>query len=182
MEDTFSNDDIASEVLSRLPAKNTCILSCIHPGCFGDTSGLAKELVIYICNPLSKEWIALRPKRSDVSDTIGFAFDPFGSSLSPDPCFKLVSIHRTKRNANVYSFSVYTSEIGEWRPSKNVCHCNFTIRKNKMIFVKSRFYWSTWEHHIITFDDERKLYAVIKLPGLVMQLNGRGRGGLPSSF
>ncbi|OMO54652.1 hypothetical protein CCACVL1_27692 [Corchorus capsularis] len=148
---------------------------------------------LYICNPLSEEWVAiiLRPERSTVTNTnIGFAFYPFGSSLlNPNPCFKLVCLHRTKLGNNynndpnnyVYSFWVYTSETGEWRRSKDVCpRGNFRIRKNNVIFVRNRFHWLTGEHHIITFDVETELSSVIKLPGRVMQLNDldMGRGGI----
>ena len=44
-------------------------------------------MVIYICNPMTKEWIALKPEGCVVGDIIGLAFYPFGYSSNTRPIF-----------------------------------------------------------------------------------------------
>lgn len=145
-----------------------CCRSCIHP--IDDIyrrvrNREAKELVIYICNPMTKEWIALKPEGCVVGDSIGLAFYPFGSSLNTRPIFKLVSIQQSKEDPHLYSFAVYSSQTGSWTTSKEVCHCRYQIYKNNKVFVGKMFNWLTQNHHILSFDVERELSKVIKLPG-----------------
>uniref|UniRef100_A0A2N9JA45 F-box associated domain-containing protein n=1 Tax=Fagus sylvatica TaxID=28930 RepID=A0A2N9JA45_FAGSY len=89
---------------------------------------------------MTKEWIALKPTGCVVGDSIGLAFYPFGYSSNIDPIFKLVSIQQSKVDPHLYSFVMYSSETGRWTTSKE-------------------------NHHILTFDVERELSRVIKLPG-----------------
>ena len=114
---------------------------------------------------MTKEWIALKPTGCVVGDSIGLAFYPFGYSSIIDPIFKLVSIQQSKVDPHLYSFVMYSSETGRWTTSKEVCHCKFQIYKNKEFCVGKMFHWMTQNHHIFTFDVERELSRVIKLPG-----------------
>ncbi|KAB1226958.1 hypothetical protein CJ030_MR1G022260 [Morella rubra] len=127
---------------------------------------LTEKLVIYVCNPSTKEWIAVRSTGScSVSDNIGLAFYPFSCSSMAAPVFKLVSIKSSHTIAATYSFSLYTSRTRTWAESKELCHCKYRVLDNNKIFVGMTFHWLTDSHHIVAFDVERELSSVIKLLG-----------------
>lgn len=111
-----------------------CCWSCIHP--IDDIyrrvrNREAKELlVIYICNPMTKEWIALKPEGCVVGDSIGLAFYPFGSSLNTRPIFKLVSIQQSKEDPHLYSFALqctpHRKVVGQLLKRFAVAYIKFT--------------------------------------------------------
>ncbi|KAK7828780.1 f-box protein [Quercus suber] len=126
-------------------------------------------LVIFICNPITREWISLRPTNCHVGRIFAFAFYPFGSSSNKASCFKVVSIQRQKYDQNSYSFVIYSSETGKWKTSMEVCHCKDDLNENKYIHIKGRFYWLTNKQRIITFDLEEELSGVIIAPGPMLR-------------
>ncbi|CAK7348038.1 unnamed protein product [Dovyalis caffra] len=148
---------------------------------------LELSIVIYVCNPVTKEWVDLEPIRigdsllgfeaTRISNTtlfFGFAFYPNGfSANNTKPCFKLVGIQNSnelsKSNpnelSNSYSFLIYSSMTKVWKTSEEVCYCNYKIDQKHAISVGHMFHWLTMSHYIITFDVEKELSAVIKLPG-----------------
>ncbi|KAF3956922.1 hypothetical protein CMV_018003 [Castanea mollissima] len=126
-------------------------------------------LVIFICNPITREWISLRPTNCHVGRIFTFAFYPFGSSSNKASNFKVVSIQRQKCDQNSYSFVIYSSETGKWKTSMEVCHYKDDLNENKYIHIKGRFYWLTEKQRIITFDLEEELSGVIIAPGPMLR-------------
>ncbi|XP_030929660.1 F-box protein At5g49610-like [Quercus lobata] len=138
-------------------------------------------LVIFICNPITREWISLRPTNCHVGHIFAFAFYPFGSSSNKASCFKVVSIQRQKYDQNSYSFVIYSSETGKWKTSMEVCHCEDDLNENKYIHIKGRFYWLTKKQRIITFDLEEELSGVIIALGPMLRYGVRNSDCLGDS-
>lgn len=140
---------------------------------------LELRFMIYVCNPATREWVAFEPLRtgnssvafepvriSSVAQYFGFTFYPNGFlANTTKPCFKLVGIQNSKTLSNSYSFVIYSSVTKEWKISEEVLCCDYTINQNKVISVGHMFHWLTMAHYMITFDVEKELSAVIKLPG-----------------
>jgi F-box interacting protein len=154
-----------------------CCRTCIHGLCHDfkrnpkicggswKKENCRKKLVIYICNPATKEWISLSPEGFRVGDAFGFAFNPSGSTSNSSPNFKLVSILRSDVAPKSHSFVIFSSETQKWRISSEICTCDSSIYPNKMVFVNGRFHWLTLDHHIIIFHVDQELSQVMKLPG-----------------
>ncbi|KAJ6675404.1 F-BOX PROTEIN INTERACTION DOMAIN PROTEIN [Salix viminalis] len=140
---------------------------------------LELHFMIYVCNPATREWVAFEPLRtgnssvafepvriSSVAQYFGFTFYPTGFlANTTKPCFKVVGIQNSKTLSNSYSFVIYSSVTKEWKTSEEVLCCDYTINQNKVISVGHMFHWLTMAHYMITFDVEKELSAVIKLPG-----------------
>lgn len=133
--------------------------------------------MIYICNPITREWIGIRLEESQVSVAFGFAFyhiSPSGSG----PNFKLVSINRSEIDSCSYSFAIYSYETRCWKMSSQSFNCNSTIFQHRGVFVNGRIHWLTFDHHIIVFEIERDLAHIIKLPGVTPRKEIECRKGL----
>ena len=130
-------------------------------------------LVIFICNPITREWISLRPINCHVGRIFAFAYYPFDSSSNKASCFKVVSIQRQKYDQNSYSYVIYSSETGKWKTSMEVCHCKDDLNENKYIHIKGMFYWLTEKQRIITFDLEEEPSGVIIAPGPMLRDGAR---------
>ncbi|CAK7336498.1 unnamed protein product [Dovyalis caffra] len=197
MEVVFSSsDDLATEIFSRLPAEDITIRIQVKPA-LQDFLPEKVNVILASCNGLLccqsipnddfKEPVRQRRRyenrvQLNSAKELSVPFCPFGTSVNKKPCFKLVGIQRSEAALNAYSFVVCSSETGKWTTSKEVWHCHYRIHKNREILVVgNRFYWLTWNHHIITSDAERELSGVIELPGPVMGGEGWRRMCLGSS-
>ncbi|KAK3001732.1 hypothetical protein RJ639_022088 [Escallonia herrerae] len=179
VQDTFL--DFLPEKVVLLNSSNgiLCVRSCITRSWvrrerlrFTRKDFSKTDLVIYICNPATKEWVTVEPDRLHESQSFGLAFYPSGSSSTFGPSFKLVSLQRSVSDPGIYTFTVYSSETQEWTTSELVCKFSSKVHWDKICFVNGRFHWLTWNHHVMTFDVEREAAQVMKLPGLTPYESG----------
>ncbi|KAK3001733.1 hypothetical protein RJ639_022089 [Escallonia herrerae] len=163
VQDTFL--DFLPEKVVLLNSSNgiLCVRSCITQSWvrrerlrFSEKDLSKADVVIYICNPATKEWVTVEPDRLHEGQSFGLAFYPSGLSSTFGPNFKLVSLQR----------SVSDPETQEWTTSEQVCKFSSKVHWDKICFVNGRFHWLTWNHHVMTFDVEREAAQVMKLPGL----------------
>ncbi|XP_047313933.1 F-box protein At5g49610-like isoform X3 [Impatiens glandulifera] len=128
---------------------------------------------IYVCNPISKEFIVINPSKFDhVGRNIGLTFDPVSCS------FHLVTIDCDK-NLDLswqYSFTVFSSKTSSWRILDAVFNWDSPIHRNKNVFVNGIFHWLATNHRVITFDLEKEAVGVVNLPGPIME--GKGYHGV----
>ncbi|PIA37749.1 hypothetical protein AQUCO_03000346v1 [Aquilegia coerulea] len=124
-----------------------------------------QEVVLYVCNPLTKEWTALKPHyRYENGSCYGFVHNPSGSSGCPE--FEVVLAERPLHvGKDPYRFKIYSSRIGAWRTSKEVCTLRHRLHAHHSCFTNGVFYWLTFDHSILTFDLKQERSEVIKLPG-----------------
>ncbi|KAK2993520.1 hypothetical protein RJ640_025530 [Escallonia rubra] len=175
VQDTFL--DFLPEKVVLLNSSNgiLCVRSCITQSWvrrerlrFNKKDLSKTDVVIYICNPATKERFTVEPNRLHEGQSFGLAFYPSGSSSTFGPSFKLVSLQR----------SLSDPETQEWTASEQVCKFSSNVHWDKVCFVNGRFHWLTWNHHVITFDVEREVAQVMKLPGLTPYENDQCRVGI----
>ncbi|KAL2921661.1 hypothetical protein RDABS01_013152 [Bienertia sinuspersici] len=114
--------------------------------------------VYYICNPLTKQWLALPPAPGHhrLADTaIGFITSE--KSVSQNS-FKLVQIPELDScPCNGYQFKVnmFCSEVGEWRKFEVTSPRSFArtwqFRPDSVVF-KNKFHWLVNSKNIVVFD------------------------------
>ncbi|PIA58049.1 hypothetical protein AQUCO_00500164v1 [Aquilegia coerulea] len=125
-----------------------------------------KHVVLYVCNPITKEWTALKPRGRFRNDCCyGFSYNPLGSSVT-NPGFEVVMVQPSPR--------IYSSKTGKWRTSNEVCTLSKRLHLHHGCFTNGVFYWRTSDHSILTFDLKQERSQVIRLPGHMMT----GKGGL----
>ncbi|PIA43098.1 hypothetical protein AQUCO_02000505v1 [Aquilegia coerulea] len=137
----------------------------------GDTKDVPMEIVLYVCNPFTKEWTTFKPKgKYEKRCCFGFAYDPYGSTLvNPAKTyarFQVVMVQPpSKLGKYPYLFRVYSSQTGTWRLSKEVCYLPNVIHPHQGCFVEGVYFWMTTGHSILTFDFKQEKSQVIPLPG-----------------
>lgn len=129
--------------------------------CFG-----SQHQLIYICNPINKEWISLPFPQFDTKSSLALAFDPFSDVKDDATNFKVVQVYEadTEMNNSLFVFNVYSSENKTWRMSVEICHRSQKLFKNKGIFVAGYLYWLTDGDQILMFNPETELSLLIAVP------------------
>lgn len=122
--------------------------------------------LIYVCNPISREWVSLPFPVYDSTSSLALAFDPFCDPIDVSTNFKLVNIYEieTEMEDLLFSFDVYSSRTGSWRRSVEICQCRHNLFKNKGLFVKGFLYWLMDGDQILMFDLEHELSWLITVP------------------
>ncbi|OMP01777.1 hypothetical protein COLO4_11599 [Corchorus olitorius] len=149
-----------------------CCRSCFifRDPCFYSCNPLNKDfggLCLYICNPLNKEWIRLKWDEPDIGNSFGLALgssrDPIGTSNN----FKLIRVVKSRKsNVAGFSFDIYSSDIGAWKESEEICRCYYNLYKNSGIFVEGVLHWLTdgVKAKVLTFNVERELSWLVSVP------------------
>ncbi|CAL5362729.1 hypothetical protein CsSME_00054205 [Camellia sinensis var. sinensis] len=129
--------------------------------------------VIYICNPVNKEWVKLQWPAPDRRSSLGLAFDPFKDPIDESINFKVVRVHQTVTDPDdsYFSFDIYLSKTSTWRRSGEICQCNHNLYKNKAIFIGGIFYWLTDGDQILMFDIENELSWLVTIPVPLVQFD-----------
>ncbi|XP_047315405.1 putative F-box protein At1g47730 [Impatiens glandulifera] len=128
-----------------------------------------KNPKIYICNPVNKEFTVVNPTEAGTGINIGLNFDPINGG------FQLVTVNCNQQMTFPpwkFSASVFSSKTWSWKVLGAVFDWNSRIHRNKTVCVKGVFYWLTTNHHVITFDMEKEVFGVVKLPGPAMEGEG----------
>ncbi|KAL5708439.1 hypothetical protein ACHQM5_019233 [Ranunculus cassubicifolius] len=136
----------------------------------GNTKEHQKKIMLYVCNPLTKEWAVIQPRGKYQSGCCyGFSYDPFLSS------FEVVMVQRPWLEKDPYLFKVYSSQTGKWRISKEACTLSAKdqINLHQSCFTDGVFYWLTTKHNILAFDLKQERSQINKLPGHVLFMEGR---------
>ncbi|KAG8380876.1 hypothetical protein BUALT_Bualt06G0062000 [Buddleja alternifolia] len=123
--------------------------------------------MIYICNPLNKQWRTLQWPNISRHSSIALAFDHFHDPIDVSTDFILVAVTDIQTGAeDEYSFvfDIYSSKTGLWRRSKESCQCNHNITKSKGVFVEGILYWLTDGFQILMFDPKNELSWLIMAP------------------
>ncbi|PIA30399.1 hypothetical protein AQUCO_05600085v1 [Aquilegia coerulea] len=128
------------------------------------------ELIIYVCNPLTKEFHAITPNLTN-SDRCGVALafsDP--SSI----CFEVIVVQliQESKASFCYIFKIYSSKTDSWRVPNEICRCPHRLQFHKQVFVNGVFHWLTDGHSMLTFDLKNEKALIVMLPNPVM-----GKGG-----
>lgn len=160
---------IYQNVLEFLPEKVTilgssngliCCRSCIP----------SPDPLIYICNPVNKQWMNVKWDRVNRRDYIAFSFEPSSdSALNASTSYKLVRIHEVDvltpgKEEFYFTFEIYNWERRVWVKSKEICHCEDSLCTNRQVFIKGILYWLTDGRTLVMFDSENELSLLILLP------------------
>lgn len=133
--------------------------------------------VYYICNPLTKQWLALPPAPGHhrLADTaIGFiTSEKFVSQNS----FKLVQVPELDScpsNGNCFEANMFSSEVGEWRRFEVTSPRNFTrtwqFRPDSVIF-KNKIHWLVNSTIIVVLDLVELTRGACRIIDLPTELN-----------
>ncbi|KAF5187723.1 hypothetical protein FRX31_022692 [Thalictrum thalictroides] len=120
------------------------------------------QKVVYVCNPAIEKYVKVEGPKGlwtnsvDVIQGLGFFSNPFSYSMNDSSNFTLVWISKKVRFKS-YSFHIYSSEIGGWRMSEEVCDCQSLIyNDSRSIFASGVLYWLTNQDEIVAFDVEEE--------------------------
>ncbi|KAJ8554063.1 hypothetical protein K7X08_024741 [Anisodus acutangulus] len=131
--------------------------------------------VIYVCNPVNKEWKALQWPNPSRESCITLVFDPFKNPIDAFTNFKVVIVSQNETIAEgdgyFFSFNIYSSETGVWRRSGEICLCNDKMQKKGCICVQGIIYWLTDGDQILMFDAENEISWLIMVPLPTSQFN-----------
>lgn len=164
--------NVWSTVLDFLP-ENVVILSlnngllCCR-SCFPNT-----QPMIYVCNPLNKQWRSLLWPHLPQDCSVALAFDPFRDPIDVSTDFKLVAVSRTEVGDGedeeeeveyCFLFDIYSSKSGAWKRSKECCRHNHDLTKNRGVLADGILYWLTDGYDVLMFDHENELCWLIGGP------------------
>ncbi|CAH9085111.1 unnamed protein product [Cuscuta europaea] len=148
--------------------------------------------LVYVCNPLTKEWTSLEwphpPREKETSTALVLHLCTSPTDVSTD--FHLVSVCQRVATTvtdlgNVqeedeeddefeFRFKTYSSQTKEWRESKEVCICSKKLQK-KGCSVGGEggriIYWLTEDNRVLMFDFRNDLCWMIKAPFPSSELN-----------
>ncbi|PIN17515.1 hypothetical protein CDL12_09826 [Handroanthus impetiginosus] len=167
------NSNIWRSVLNFLPEKVVILSS--NNGLLCCRSCLpTSQPMIYVCNPLNKQWTSLQWPILGRNSIIALAFDPIHDPIDVSTDFKLVAVSKMKVKEKVeeeeeeeeqsFFFDIYLSKTGSWIRSKEFCLCYHKITKNKGILVQGILYWLTDGNQILMFDPENELSCLVMAP------------------
>ncbi|KAF5192027.1 hypothetical protein FRX31_018386 [Thalictrum thalictroides] len=128
------------------------------------------ELVIYVCNPLTKEFHAISPNLTN-SDRCGVAL-AFRDSSSI--CYEVVVVQliQESKASFCYTFKIYSSKTDSWRVPNEISSCPHRLQFHKQVYVNGMFHWLTDGHSMLTFDLKNERALIVMLPSPVMGLRG----------
>ncbi|XP_057804117.1 F-box protein At5g49610-like [Salvia miltiorrhiza] len=168
-------------VLDFLP-DNVVVLSLNNGLLCCRTSFPNSHPMIYVCNPLNKQWRSLMWPNNIAKDcSIALAFDPFRDPIDVSTDFKLVAVSRIEEGykqilveedeeeeeEEEYSFffDIYSSKTRSWRRSKECCKCNHELTKNRGVLADGILYWLVGHGYgILMFDLQNELSWLIPGP------------------
>ncbi|XP_052206193.1 F-box protein At5g03970-like [Diospyros lotus] len=129
--------------------------------------------VIYVCNPLNREWVILQWPEPDKKSSLGLAFDPVNDPIDKSTNFKVVRAYQTVNEAedSYFSFDLYSSKTGTWSRSVEMCQCHHKVIKNKGIFVEGALFWLTDGDKVLMFDIEKQLSWLVTVPTPLVQFD-----------
>lgn len=162
------NNTVCTTVLNFLPESVVLLSSCNGLICCR-CSFPSLNPVIYVCNPIKKNWISIKCSSPSKRNSIALTFEPskisVGEALTN---FKLVSVSKNeaedKTQEDYFIFQVYLSKTGQWRRSQEICKCKHNLFKNKGVFVDGSLFWLTDGYQIIMFDPLLELSYLINMP------------------
>ncbi|KAF9610946.1 hypothetical protein IFM89_025979 [Coptis chinensis] len=129
-----------------------------------------EKVVLYLCNPFTKEWMTLKPRgKYRTGCCFGLAYDPVGSSMISKGSFFSFQVLMVQRPLQLgkdpYRFLIYSSMTGQWRRSKEVCALSHRLHLHQGCYANGFFYWLTTAHSVLSFNLKQEISQVIKLPG-----------------
>lgn len=121
---------------------------------------------IYVCNPVNKEFFTLTCAGLDRDSSVALAFDPSQEPVDTCTNFKLVRAQQfeTEEEEMYFAFEIYSSRVGAWRKSNEICKCSKSLFKNKGIYIGGMLHWLTDGDSILTFDLDKELSLLISVP------------------
>ncbi|XP_027125604.1 F-box protein At5g49610-like [Coffea arabica] len=157
---------VHSTVLNFLPEEVGILASCNGLLCCRSSYPRYPPL-IYVCNPLNKQWMSVNSVHYSTSASAALVFDPF--KLHKDdasPNFKIVTVSETESEdeQSKFAFQIYSSETGKWRQSREMCHCNQKLFKMNGIFADGSLYWLMDGDKILMFNPETELSWLLNVP------------------
>ncbi|XP_057465245.1 F-box protein At5g49610-like [Actinidia eriantha] len=170
--------EVQSSVFNFLP--ESVVLSAVSNGLICCRSCFpSPRPVIYVCNPLNKEWVTFPWSAPDKRSSLGLAFDPFKNPIDKSTDFKVVTVHQTASDMEVededkdsyLTFDIYSSKTRTWHRSREKCHCHHSLFKNKGIFVGGALYWLTDGDQILMFDVQNELSWLVTVPIPLVQFD-----------
>ncbi|KAL5709452.1 hypothetical protein ACHQM5_020138 [Ranunculus cassubicifolius] len=121
------------------------------------------KLLIYVCNPLTKEFCVLKPNLQNTGRC--------ALGLASTSTYFQVLVVRMRRKANgtfCYFFKIFSSKTNTWRLSKDKCYHSHRLLLQSHAFANGVFYWLALGHSILAFDLEKERSHIFKLPGPVL--------------
>ncbi|KAL3529409.1 hypothetical protein ACH5RR_008731 [Cinchona calisaya] len=158
--------EVHSTVLNFLPESVVILSSCNGLICCRSSYPSPLPL-IYVCNPLNKDWISVRWIHHSKNTNVALVFDPIKFPIQDiSTNFKLVAVSQTESETEQSQllFEIFSSETGKWRQSEEICWCNHKLFRNKGIFVDGLLYWLTDGEKILMFNPEIELSWLINAP------------------
>lgn len=167
---------VHSTVLNFLP-ETVVVQSSVHGLICCRSCFPSQNPIIYVCNPVNKEWVSLPYPESDIQDNLALGFDPFVDPIDVSTNFKVIRVYELDADMDnmddiLYSFDIYSSQTRAWRKSVEICQCSSHLYKNKGLFVKGLFYWLTRGDKILMFDVENEFSLLITVPLPLTHFNG----------
>ncbi|XP_017245219.1 putative F-box protein At4g10190 [Daucus carota subsp. sativus] len=164
-----------STVLNFLP-EPVVVHSSVHGLICCRSCFPSQNPIIYVCNPVNKEWVSLPYPESDFQDSLALGFDPFVDPIDVKTNFKVIRVYEVEADMDNmddirYSFDIYSSQTGTWRKAVEICQCSSHLCKNKGLFVKGIFYWLTGGDKILMFDVKNEFSLLITVPLPLTQFN-----------
>lgn len=161
-------------VLNFLP-ETVVVQSSVHGLICCRSCFPSRNPIIYVCNPVNKEWVSLPYPESDQQDSLALGFDPFVDPIDNSTNFKVVRVYGGDADMNdmddiLHSFDVYSSKTRAWKKAVDICQCR-PLYKNKGLFVKGNLYWLTKGGQIVMFDAENEFSFLIPVPPPLTQFN-----------
>ncbi|KAK1384557.1 E3 ubiquitin-protein ligase RING1-like [Heracleum sosnowskyi] len=159
---------VNSTVLNFLP-ETVVVQSSVHGLICCRSCFPSQNPIIYVCNPVNKEWISLPYPEPEIQDSLALGFDPFADPIDVSTDFKVIRVHEVDADMDnmddiQFSFDVYSSQTRAWRKAVEICQCSSHLYKNKGLFVNGILYWLTHGDKILMFDVENELALLITLP------------------
>ncbi|KAG9158663.1 hypothetical protein Leryth_024182 [Lithospermum erythrorhizon] len=154
-------NQVFKTVMEFLPEKVVILVACNGLVCCRSCF-CSLDQMVYVCNPLRKEWNKIELRDPSNVCSLALAFDPLKNPIHVSTHFKVVSVKKVE--GDKFLFDIYSSETGRWRNSKEICLCNHNLFKNKGIFAGGDLYWLTDGHEIIMLNLESELTLLLKEP------------------
>nr|GLL46632.1 F-box protein At5g49610-like [Ipomoea trifida] len=171
---------VEKAVLNFLP-ENVVILSSSNGLICCRSSFPCSKPVLYVCNPLNREWITLQWPNLPKDSSTALIFEPFKSQIDVSTDFQVVTVCQTyieededeDEDGVQFSFNIYSSQTKLWTKSTEICVCGHNLQKKGCAFVEGVIFWLTNGDHILMFDPEKELSCLVMQPFPASQLNFR---------
>ncbi|XAR71198.1 hypothetical protein NMG60_11028355 [Bertholletia excelsa] len=146
-----------------LAASNGLLLCC-----------LLGPLMYYVCDPVTKQWVALPKPRSVIMSRHPIFFGEGLVTLLNEEnvvtSYRVVRVEWLSVLSDHLNFETYSSETGEWKELRLSCPSPVRLLKRGSPFLfNGAMHWYTDENGLVAFDPYKnvKECRLIKLPGEV---------------